>query len=652
MVEAGRITVGVNGLVVGQTAPSRAPLAAAGSRGLKRPRPRDAAAQPSPTTPGTTAAPAAPANQTPNYNTAEPPVRGQHAVQGRGVRNTGVPPASSSSSSGLGLHGTISSTTSSSPAAATASGGHSSIFGLHSGQIAAHGSESSSGDSLNAEQQQILDAVLSGQSVFFTGSAGTGKSFLLRHCIERLLDSGRVTREQIFVTAATGIAAVNIGGTTFHSFSGLGLAQGSLPALITKVQASSAATERWRRARVLVLDEISMLDGRLLDSAEAVARAIRRSSAPFGGLQLLLSGDFFQLPPVGVNKRKAAHATAERGAPAPAAVKFAFQADCWPKVVTQSIMLSQVYRQKDNTLRDILNRIRVGKCEPDDCRVLTGARPAGGCLAVQAGVQPTELCALNRHVAERNSRSMGGLKGEKHRFTAHMEGSEYHRKQLQASCTADAELVLCAGAQVVLLKNLEPEVGLVNGARGTVYDFVRNRDSSWPPLLPRVVFCPPGRAPTKPREVPADAWSIQAGAETKATMTQVPLKLAYALSIHKSQGMTIDSLVVDLRGVFEYGQAYVALSRGVSLDRMTVRNFSPACVKAHPDVVKFYEGLACASRRSGCALLPRDAPAAARQETAVRQQTIHTEAKDEPSAAQAAAEMLEGLDFSDIFGDL
>jgi len=503
----------------------------------------------------------------------------------------------------------------------------------HSNQNTSHPAHGAGG--LNLQQQRVLSAVLAGESIFFTGSAGTGKSFLLRHCINALLDSGRTSKDQVFVTAATGIAAVNIGGTTFHSFSGLGIAGGSLQSLVHKVQSSSAATERWRKARVLVIDEISMLDGGLLDKAEAVARAIRRSSAPFGGLQLLLSGDFFQLPPVGVSKKRSSQAHSAAGADArPSAVKFAFQAECWPLVVSSSFLLTHVYRQKDNVLRHILNKIRVGVCSPDDCRVLACGSAGRG--AAQAGVQPTELCALNKHVAQRNRECMAGLKGDKHVFAAHMEGSEYFCKQLAASCTAVEQLTLCAGAQVVLLKNVDPEAGLVNGARGKVYDFVRNRESSWPPMLPRVVFSPPERSATKPTEVPPDSWSMELGAEIKATMTQVPLKLAYALSIHKSQGMTIDSLVVDLRGVFEYGQAYVALSRGVSLDRMQVRNLNPACVRAHPDVVAFYAALA--------GIQGGEAGAAAGSIT----KNTAAATKD----GTVAADVLRGLDLSDIFGDL
>ncbi len=622
LVERGDLVFGVHGLAATAGLQSHHISVRTPDRGVKRPRTAEAFRAPQP------AVQAA-------HTAAKPPAAAAGAIQPQAVLPHKPPypsgqsacraPASAVAAAGAG---------------ASASSGSFLVHAEQATQRMEDSPASSNGQAgLNAEQADVLKAILAGKSVFFTGSAGSGKSFLLRKCIDALLDSGRAKKDQIFITAATGIAAVNIGGSTFHSFSGLGLGKGPLSALLHKVTSSTAASERWRKAKVLIIDEVSMLDGQLLDKAEQVARSVRGSSAPFGGLQLVLCGDFFQLPPVGVTKRRQKQ---QNQSCKDEDVLFAFQAACWPRIVQHSVLLSRVYRQRDNKLLDVLQRIRLGQCTPTDCEFLAACGTQSA--TDSAGVQPTVLCALNKHVQQRNASSLHKLSGERHEYTAHFNGIEHFRKQLASSCTADEVLTLCAGAQVVLLTNLDAETGLVNGARGKVHDFVRNTESAWPTLLPRVIFCPPGRPPTKPLEVPAHSWTVEVGAETKASMTQVPLKLAYALSIHKSQGMTIDSLLVDLRGVFEYGQAYVALSRGVSLERMQVLNMSPNCVRAHPDVVQFYKTLSQES-------VPPNVLQGGSNSVAQRPALQHSDAAH-AAVEDIAADALQGLDASDIFGDL
>jgi ATP-dependent DNA helicase PIF1 len=203
---------------------------------------------------------------------------------------------------------------------------------------------------LSEEQRGILKAVVEeGKSVFFTGSAGTGKSVLMKQIIAKLRDKYVREPDRVAVTASTGLAACHIEGITLHSFAGAGLAKEPAPELVKKVRRNAKTKSRWQRTKVLIIDEISMVDGDLYDKLEHIARAIRNNGRPFGGIQLVITGDFFQLPPV-----------PEKGKSA----KFAFDAATWNTTIEHTILLTHVFRQKDPTFANMLNEIRLGKLTP------------------------------------------------------------------------------------------------------------------------------------------------------------------------------------------------------------------------------------------------------------------------------------------------
>ena len=203
---------------------------------------------------------------------------------------------------------------------------------------------------LSEEQRGILKAVVEeGKSVFFTGSAGTGKSVLMKQIIAKLRDKYVREPDRVAVTASTGLAACHIEGTTLHSFAGAGLAKEPAPELVKKIRRNAKTKSRWQRTKALIIDEISMVDGDLYDKLEHIARAIRNNGRPFGGIQLVITGDFFQLPPV-PDKGKAA--------------KFAFDAATWNTTIEHTILLTHVFRQKDPTFANMLNEIRLGKLTP------------------------------------------------------------------------------------------------------------------------------------------------------------------------------------------------------------------------------------------------------------------------------------------------
>ncbi|XP_033096594.1 ATP-dependent DNA helicase PIF1-like [Anneissia japonica] len=408
---------------------------------------------------------------------------------------------------------------------------------------------------LSKEQMKVLQAVVSGQNIFFTGSAGTGKSFLLKHII------GALPPNSTFVTASTGVAACHIGGTTLHQFAGIGSGMLSLQQSI-ELASRPARRNIWRRCQHLIVDEISMVDGDLFTKLEAVARAVRHNDQPFGGIQVILSGDFFQLPPV-----------AQRGEKK----KFCFQSPAWNRSVGTTFVLTEVRRQSDPKFIQALQYIRTGRCPPDVQKQLTATAShsidSGGILA-------TRLCTHKEDVNQINEIHLQKLEGEPRLFSAFDSNPDLSH-HIDKHCPVEEKITLKVGAQVMLAKNLDVSRGLVNGARGVVTGLQPGNHG-----YPVIKFLCGVHEPIR-----VEKWSIKMGAGVVLTRRQLPIKLAWAISIHKSQGMSLDCVEISLSKVFECGQAYVALSRARSLEGLRVVDFEKSCVRAHPDVLKFYHNL-------------------------------------------------------------
>ncbi|GMH76830.1 hypothetical protein TrRE_jg11718 [Triparma retinervis] len=381
----------------------------------------------------------------------------------------------------------------------------------------------------------------------------------------------------IIVSATTGIAACAVGGVTVHSFAGVGVGSEHVSKLKNKVMSNEYAKQRWRKCEVLVIDEISMMEGAFLDKLNVIAKHVRSTSKPFGGIQLVMCGDFFQLPPV-------------------KAVSFAFEAPCWWELVDKSILLTKVYRQNsDPTLVQILNEARIGALSDDS--------PAPVCF--------TKLECRNVDVDAANNTQLAKLTSKPQSWQA----DDYLKVEFMANqlkhCPAPKELILKEGAQVMLLKNIDSERELVNGSRGVVLEFVhwtegRKEDSDltlpkgWPRVLPRVQFT--SMNSDEPGEIVVitpKRWENLEGDVLNSSRLQLPLRLAWSLSVHKSQGMTIPNLEVSLRGVFEFGQAYVALSRATCMKGLIINNLDRNGFRAHPTVKKFYEILEKAEEAKG-----------------------------------------------------
>ncbi|CAJ0552604.1 Ff.00g006820.m01.CDS01 [Fusarium sp. VM40] len=463
---------------------------------------------------------------------------------------------------------------------------------------------------LSEEQQTVFNLVVNrGESVFFTGAAGTGKSVLLRKIVQSLVAKYLGDRDCIGVTASTGLAAQNIGGTTLHRFTGIGLGEAPTKKLIKDIVESKIKLKRWMDVRVLIIDEISMIDCVLFDKLDAIARAVRETDEPFGGIQLVLSGDFFQLPPV----RKGA----DDGSP-----KFCFESKSWNRAIRHTINLTQIYRQRDPEFTTMLNQVREGSLSPATVEKFGKLhRPVQ-----HKGVEATELFPLRREADRANLRRLQDIDRDAHKYIAEDGGTIKNpdiRKMLLSDCIAPKYLTLKVGAQVMLTQNIDQT--LVNGSQGCVIDFCNTLSflhTSWEdgnthhnsdevtdkllPLYPVVLFtmrdgkprihhCEPVEWAVErwlPKPWETDGWVVN----KLATRVQVPLILAWALSIHKAQGQTLDRVKVDLERVFETGQAYVALSRTRSIEGLQVLNFDPSKVAVHPKAKAFYESL---SKKTG-----------------------------------------------------
>eukprot|EP00808_Paulinella_micropora_P021919 g85.t1 len=420
---------------------------------------------------------------------------------------------------------------------------------------------------LSESQQRVVHAIQAKKNVLITGCAGTGKTFLMSYLLERVW----ARQAGVFITASTGIAAVALGGTTVHSFAGVGLGRESVEVLIHKVKKSQAG-KRWREATVLIIDEISMLEAAFFDKLEQLARGVRECEMPFGNLQLVLTGDFLQLPPVA--KASDAH--------------FVFEAKSWKRCIHHTFELQQVFRQKEGAFVSMLAELRRGVCSEATQQALTQCKQRQ--LDTSDGIQPTTLYSTKKQVEAENDQQLSRLTGETMNYHAQDAGQPTYLNMLQRSCPAPATLTLKPGAQVMLVKNLNLNEGLCNGSRGVVVKFDTAQETGAYP----VVRFANGKTTTLHRE----KWEVVVGSQVVASRNQVPLILAWSLTIHKCQGMTIDRAVLSLGSVFEYGQAYVALSRVRDLSGLKLLDFQPSVVKAHPRALDFYNKLVSQPSRS------------------------------------------------------
>lgn len=489
-------------------------------------------------------------------------------------------------------------------------------------------------ESLTTEQRRAADLLLSPDrpNVFVSGQAGTGKSYVLRFVVQELQrrpmqpstpatpaaeaisdgdienDSDEIFEEEdpasaddaatttnngggtgstpkIGVCAPTGVAAIHVGGSTLHSFFGIGLGTGSMASLVQKVKGNTEAQKRIDETDALIIDECSMLSSDLMETLDEVVRQVRKdgicADLPFGGMQIICFGDFFQLPPI------------SRGPEKP----FCFDSPVWAELGLNENMveLQQVMRQDHVDFVDLLNKVRVGQINHDDIAGLNARCVINENHPLPSdGIVPTRLYSLNRDVDAENETRLVELEGKELVCSAYNKWKENMpvgtlaniKKQMADGLSKEMpdEVRLKVGAQVMLTRNKDLDRNLVNGSRGVVIKFERSKDGET--AIPWVRFdC---GVTTAIAAVESVRYNPDGGAGC-LVRSQIPLKLAWAITVHKSQGATLTRAMLDISSAFEYGQCYVALSRVRSLEGLwLVKPARLHNIKVSPQVLDFY----------------------------------------------------------------
>ena len=450
-------------------------------------------------------------------------------------------------------------------------------------------------DELSIEQQKAFDKYVQGENIFITGPGGSGKSALIRKIKEH-------SQKNIQVCALTGCAAIllNCKAKTLHSWAGIGLGNGPENLIITKILHSNYKRKSWRETNVLIVDEVSMLSLKLFDLLDKIGRIVRKNPRPFGGIQVIFSGDFYQLPPVGSKDDTDS-------------MRFCFESDNWNDIFKKEnqIQLVKIFRQTDDVYSNILNQIREGRIKRKSHDLLlqyVGRTAEEGLL-----FEPTKLFPTKNKVEYINNTKMSALIGEEKTYSIKplvdlemSKENKYVRSQyndndikteldyLTRNVTCDINITLKIGCQVMCIiniqdditdkdgnknKNKERDLKLCNGSQGIVTSFCVQSG------LPIVKY-------NNGVEMIMQRHTWESETIPGIGISQIPLILAWALTIHKSQGATLDTAEIDVgSGIFECGQTYVALSRVRSLNGLYMTSFDAQKIKINTKVKNYYEEL-------------------------------------------------------------
>lgn len=398
-------------------------------------------------------------------------------------------------------------------------------------------------------QGEALAILKTGANVYLTGEPGSGKTHTINEFVAWLRASGI----EPSVTAATGIAATHVSGMTLHSWSGIGIAESLSREDVDRIASKEHIAKRITKANVLIIEEISMLSATTFEMVDKVCREVRRSQMPFGGLVVILVGDFFQLPPISRGRE----------------VKFAYSSATWRDLNLITCYLTEQYRQDDSEFLSMLSAIRSGNVEEMHYeRLIT--RSVG--LAELPPDAP-KLFSHNADVDRINAGELAKLKGTVKKFHMSSRGKDSLVEGLIRGCLSPETLELKDGATVMFTKN-SPQGRFVNGTLGVV--------AGWGEGDMPIVKTKGGlKITTEPME-----WQVEEQGKVKASISQIPLRLAYAMTVHKSQGMSMDAAIMDLSKAFEYGQGYVALSRVRRLSGVYLTGLNQRALEVHPEILE------------------------------------------------------------------
>ncbi len=414
------------------------------------------------------------------------------------------------------------------------------------------------------KQTTALDILKSGQNVFITGSAGTGKTYLLNQFIHYLKERRIIPA----IVAPTGIAASHLKGQTVHSYFSLGIRDSIDDGYIEFLLEKKYLVTRFSKLKILIIDEVSMISPEIFSSMDQILRAFKGTVKPFGGVQVVLSGDFFQLPPVSKTYKEK---------------RFAWQSPAWKELELRTCYLEKKFRQDDDKLITILDEIRSGQVSEASHEIFNSRYHK----ELDIDFRPTKLYTHNIDVNRINDQELANLPGRPTFFAHESKGSKKNIEKIFKSSLVLEELVLKKDAVVLFIKN-NPEKGYINGTTGIVIGFDRND------TMPIVKI-------TSGRNIKLDLedWSIEnESGSVIATVSQVPLRLAWAITIHKSQGMTLDAAEIDLTKTFEAGQGYVALSRIKNIEGLRLMGLNDMALKVDPLILHIDDRIKMASERA------------------------------------------------------
>jgi ATP-dependent exoDNAse (exonuclease V) alpha subunit len=415
---------------------------------------------------------------------------------------------------------------------------------------------------LSDKQQKVIELFLQGKNLFISGGAGCGKSYLLNFLKRNFANNG------LEITASTGISAVNIGGSTIHSWAGIGLANQPIEQIIENIFLPKFSKVRRKiiKTKTLAIDEISMISREVLEILDQVFRAVRGNEKPMGGMQMLFFGDFLQLPPINRDNNSS---------------NFCFDSKTWEDLDFHNIILDKIFRQSDEKFVKLLNNLRFGIVDSEDKKILESRINVSDTNSI---IQPTILTTHNAKVEFVNNKYLKNIPNPEQVFQADYKGDAYKIEFLKKNCIAYQSLKLKVGAQVMMIKNTLQKEGIINGSLGIVKDFSTKK------LYPIVEFANSKTFTISPEEWLLEKFDTETRvSKVEASITQIPLILAWAITIHKSQGLTLDKISCDLSDSFSPGQSYVALSRARNLEGVFIESLNFSKINADANAINFYK---------------------------------------------------------------